>query len=132
MIQDLPGSFPYQPTAFPGPYQYTGDLPLGRWSMMANGRIFELRIAGVQNATVNASLSSGRVEDATWTGFANASTLAELSFVRVLPDLRLKQRFHGYLLHYSESDPLWRIAGTFGDIKKKEPEAGWYATLPRL
>ena len=129
-MADLPGSFPYHPTAFPGPYQYSGDLPLGRWSMLANGRIFELRITGVQGSQVDATLSSGTLHDVEWDGTANASALATLSFTRVVDNIGLKQRFKGYFLHYDDADPLWRIVGTFGKVGVGD-EAGWYATLAK-
>ena len=125
-----PGSFPSHPTAFPGPYQYTGDLPLGSWRMLANGRVYELEISGVQGGRVDATLSTGTVKEARWTGVANALTLAELSFKRVLPARGLTQQFTGYLLHYDETDPLWRLVGTFGDVDVGT-QAGWYATLPK-
>ena len=126
----MPGSFPAN-DVYPGPYHYTGDLPLGSWRMLANGRVFKLDINGLNGTELDAALSSGQLLDGRWKGVANASTLAEISFVRYLPDLPLKQRFHGFLLHYSDSDPLWRLVGTYHDANLDKPQAGWYATLPR-
>ncbi|MEO1084705.1 MAG: hypothetical protein AAFY88_10735 [Acidobacteriota bacterium] len=126
----LPGSFNPAPTSFPGPYQYSGELPLGEWNMLANGRVYELTISDVRGHRVAAAMSSGLIQDAEWRGSATASSLATLSFTRVLPSIGLKQRFSGYLLHYDRNDPFWRLVGTFGDITVGD-QAGWYATLPR-
>lgn len=125
-----PGSFPPRPTDFPGPYQYTGELPLGLWNMFANGRVFELKILGVQGHQVDANMSSGTIQDAEWEDTAGPSTLAKLSFTRVLDNIGLKQRFTGYLMHYDRADPLWRLVGTFGRIEAGD-QAGWYATMPK-
>lgn len=130
MANQLPGSFPPEPPAFPGPYQYSGQLPLGSWNMLANGRIYELDITDVQGSQVTATLSSGLIQDAKWDDSASASSLATLTFTRVLSNIGLKQRFTGYFLHYSAKDPFWRLAGTYGDIEVGD-QAGWYATLPR-
>ena len=124
-----PGSFPAN-DVYPGPYGYTGDLPLGTWRMLANGRVYDLDLFSVQGNRVEADMSSGAISDAEWTGFANASTLAELSFTRYVQSTGVKQRFTGFLLHYSKEDPLWRLVGTFGDLKVGT-QAGWYATLPK-
>ena len=126
----LPGSFKPEPTSFPGPYQYSGSLPLGEWNMLANGRVYELTISGLQGHRVDASMSSGIIQDAEWNDSATASTLATLSFTRVLASVGLKQRYSAYLLHFDPNDPFWRLVGTFGDIRVGD-QAGWYATLPR-
>ena len=120
----LPGTFPPQPSEFPGPYQRPRDLPLGKWSVLANGRIYILTINGVTaNNVVEGEFSSGDFERATW----DPDTLV-LTFYRVLP--QLTQKFTGYLLYYDQSDTLWRMAGTFGDARVGD-QSGWYATLNR-
>ena len=126
----LPGSFPADVVDFPSPFQFSGALPRGSWRMMANGRIYELDITDVQGTQVTATISSGQIQDAVWDSSANASTLAKLSFTRVLANVGLKQRFDAFLLHYSAKDPLWRLVGTYG-VLGEEAKAGWYATLPR-
>ncbi|MEO1368998.1 MAG: hypothetical protein AAFX50_17620 [Acidobacteriota bacterium] len=126
----LPGSFKPEPTSFPGPYRYSDTLPLGEWNMLANGRVYVLTLSGVQGHRVDASMSSGLLQDAEWRGTATASSLATLSFTRVLPNHGLKQRYSAYLLHYDRNDPFWRLVGTFGDINIGD-HAGWYATRPR-
>ena len=126
----LPGSFKPNPTSFPGPYQYSGQLPLGEWNMLANGRVYTLTLSSVNGNQVDADLSSGTIQDAEWDDSASASSLATLSFTRVVEATGLKQRFSAYLLHSDANDPLWRLVGTYGDIRVGD-QAGWYATLPK-
>ncbi|MEM9553675.1 MAG: hypothetical protein AAGC60_05400 [Acidobacteriota bacterium] len=126
----LPGSFKPEPTSFPGPYQHSSRLPFGEWNMLANGRVYRLTISGLHGHRVDASMSSGTIQDAEWNDSASASTLATLSFTRVVANVGLKQIFSAYLLHFDPSDPFWRLVGTYGDINVGD-QAGWYATLPR-
>ena len=124
MTSTDPGSFP-RTSAYPDPYTTPRDLPLGRWYLMANGRIYQLDITAVSGTAVTATLSSGDVKDAKW----DAST-RKLTFFRSLPRLGLVQQFTGYLLAYSDGkDPKWRMAGIFGNDKAK---SGWYATQHRI
>ena len=123
----LPGSFPTDVTEYPGPYQPGGlfpseELPLGRWHVMANGRIMLLDIHSVSGSQVNASLSSGSIVNAKWDGASG-----QLTFTRVTS---IKQEFRGYLMQFDRSDTFWRMAGVFGDVTVGE-QAGWYATIPR-
>lgn len=89
---------------------------------MANGRIFLLDITSVSGHNVTATLSSGTVVDATW-----EAAEGKLTFIRVTT---IKQLYTGYLLHYDDADPKWRMAGYFGDVRVGT-QSGWYATLPR-
>ncbi|MEM1181211.1 MAG: hypothetical protein AAGM22_22915 [Acidobacteriota bacterium] len=129
-MANLPGSFEPAPSTFPGPYSFSGQLPLGEWNMLANGRIYTLTISDVRGSRVEADMSSGRIQDAEWKDTASASSLATLTFTRVIDATGLKQRYHAYLLHYDRNDPLWRLVGTYGNVTVGE-QAGWYATLPR-
>ncbi len=116
-----PGTFP---STIPGPHISSSRLPLGTWNVLANGRTFKLEINAVQGNQVDAEFSSGDVADAKWDPGSG-----KLVFTRVLPIL--KQEFTGYLLHFNATeDPMWRIAGTFGDVDVGE-QSGWYATMPR-
>ncbi len=122
-----PGCFPSDPSDYPGPYQPGGllpseELPLGRWHIMANGRIHYLDIHSVSGSQVTANLSSGSIANAKWD-----STSGQLTFTRVTT---IKQEFRGYLMQFDRSDTFWRMAGVFGDVTVGE-QAGWYATRPR-
>lgn len=121
--QTQPGCFPAAQNAFSGPYHQSSTLPQGEWHVLANGRIYTLNITQVSGNKVTAELSSGDIEDATWDASAG-----KLTFIRILP--QMKQEFVGYLLHYDEADPQWRMAGNFGEVDAG-PQSGWYATLPR-
>ena len=125
-----PGSFPQQPGEFPGPYQYSQELPLGDWRLMVNGRVLGLQIRSISfGGHVNAELSSGTVENAVWDGVGTPLMAGKLSFVRVLDDLR--QQLEGWLFQYDPADPLWRMAGTIVHLDKSDARSGWYGTLPR-
>ncbi|MEM7051949.1 MAG: hypothetical protein AAF604_19940 [Acidobacteriota bacterium] len=121
-----PGSFPAN-SVYGGPYQYPSDLPLGEWNMMANGRIFQLDLQSISGLQVQGTISSGDFLNGKWSGTTGPSLLGVLTFVRVT---QIKQYFTGYLMHHSERDPLWRIAGTY-ETKDGSGKGCWYATLPR-
>ena len=122
-----PGNFPTDVTQYPGPYQPGGmhpseELPLGRWHVMANGRILLLDIHGVSGSRVDASLSSGQIVNAEWD-----ESSGKLTFTRVTS---IKQDFRGYLMQFDPSDVHWRMAGVYGNVQVGE-QTGWYATRPR-
>ena len=129
-MANQPGYFPPQPGEYPDPYQYTRDLPLGRWNLMINGRIYWLDLTEVSfGGKVVADLSSGTVEDAIWDRVGTASLAGKLSFVRVSGDVR--QQFEGWLFQFSRQDPYWRMAGTIVHLDNSKARSGWYGTLPR-
>jgi len=124
-----PGSFPPQPSSFTSPYRYSNVLPLGRWNLMINGRIYWLEIEAVNGGRVAGQLSGGTFKSGTWDGVGTGIRGGKLSFVRVEGDL--EQQFEGWLLQYSEEDPLWRMAGTIEHLNSPEAGSGWYGTCPR-
>lgn len=121
-----PGCFVADVTAYRGPYQSRGTLPLGEWYVFANGRIYMLDITDVSGSIVTATFSSGDIANATW----NAPRLEFTRVVRTSSTSELRQQFSGYLSAWDDNDPKWRMAGVFGDVRDI-PQAGWYATLPR-
>ncbi|MEM7480093.1 MAG: hypothetical protein AAF481_02870 [Acidobacteriota bacterium] len=130
MAPSEPGSFPSQPGTFSDPFQYTRDLPRGTWNLMINGRVYTLDVRHVSaSGRVQADLSSGTVEKATWDGIGTASIAGKLAFVRVSGDIR--QQYEGWLFQYAKLDPLWRMAGTVVHLDDSGARSGWYGTLPR-
>lgn len=124
-----PGSFPPQPVAFPGPYSFSQELPLGEWNLMINGRVFLLDISNVSGNRVAGRLSSGTFENGHWDGVGTPLLAGKLTFERVNNDLR--QRLEGWLFQYSKEDPLWRMAGTIVHLNESKARSGWYGTLRR-
>ncbi|EDM80628.1 hypothetical protein PPSIR1_37084 [Plesiocystis pacifica SIR-1] len=119
-----PGAFP-KSALFDGPYTAVPELPLGKWSVIANQRIYVLTIHGEKGGEVSAELNSGDVVDAKWD-----SKNQRLTFTRVVPNV-VKQSWTGYVMAHDPDDPKMRMAGTFENIKPiVSPNAsGWYATM---
>ena len=117
-----PGTFPSDPTQFPGRHQNPTQLPLGTWHLMANGRIFILTIQSVNGSDVQATFSSGSIGYAKW-----EPSSGKLTFTRITS---ITQEYRGYLMAYDNNDTYWRLAGVFGDVSVGE-QAGWYATIPK-
>jgi hypothetical protein len=100
-------------------------LPLGRWHVMANGRIHSLNIISVSGSRVTGEYNGLPIDDAQWDGKV-------LTFTRVeTRGISLRQKFMGYLMQYVDPDYKWRIAGVFGAAELDQHQAGWYATRPR-
>ncbi len=115
------------------PYTSTTVLPMGKWHVMANGRIYHLNITAVSGTNVSGDIGGYDFEDGQWNGTAVAGIL---TFTRVVPDV-IRQKFTGYLMAYAPEDPKWRMAGVFGKVEEDYVEgdpyvqAGWYATRTR-
>ncbi|MEM9458955.1 MAG: hypothetical protein AAGF11_32550 [Myxococcota bacterium] len=125
-----PGSFPSS-SIYGGPYRESSALPTGEWHVMANGRIYALKIVKVSGGQVEASLTSGEVSAAKWSASERI-----LVFTRSVPG-QVEQEWTGYLMAYSAKDPKWRIAGTLRNVRSLGEHSvplgtsGWYATRPR-
>lgn len=105
-----PGCFPATANQT-GIYRASSTLPLGRWHVMANGRIHFLDITSVSGDVVTGEYNGEAIEDSHW----DAATQV-LSFNRFIPDVgggrSLLQQFRGYLMHYDEGmETKWRMAG---------------------
>lgn len=106
-------------------YHTASALPLGEWNVMANGRIHRLNIINVSGSTVTGEYNGLPIDAGHWDG-------KMLTFIRVeTRGIDLRQKFTGYLMHHVSPDYNWRLAGVFGKEELPEPQAGWYATLPR-
>lgn len=128
----------YQAGAFPetailgpgGGYAIDDDLPIGTWHVMANGRIYHLKIIGVSGGRVEANLSSGTIDDAYYDAASGT-----FSFTRILSD-KMPQYWTGHLMYHVQNkplDPAHRMAGTIWqpNLAPGTRDGGWYATLPR-
>lgn len=107
------------------PYTSARELPLGKWHVVANGRIYQLIITAVSGGEVTGQFNGFDMVDAAWDGSAVAGVL---TFTRVEP--AISQQFTGYLMAFAPEDDKWRMAGVFGAIGAGV-QAGWYATQPR-
>jgi len=120
----LPGAFP-ETAIWSGPYNTSSSLPLGKWNMIAAGRIYSLHIESVVGNAVTGKINSGNFTNGFWD---NTAGIGKLTFLRELPTIT--QEFTAYLFPYDSKDPKYRLAGTFGNISIGT-ESGWYATKPR-
>ena len=126
-----PGAFPE--TAILGPgggYALDPDLPIGTWHVMANGRIYHLKISKVSGGRVAAELNSGTFKD----GYYDAAS-GEFTFTRELPD-GTPQYWSGWLMYHVTNkphDPAHRMAGTIfqPNLAPNTRNGGWYATIAR-
>lgn len=121
---EIAGYFPVIPTTYQRPWITPTELPTGEWNMLANGRLFTMDITAVSGNRFRANFTSGDIIDAGW----NPDT-GEIRFRRFIEG-QLDQAYTGYLLHYSETDPLWRVVGTFYQDNLKAT-SGWYMTQPK-
>ena len=119
-MQYIPGSFPANDT-YDQPHRPSSRLPIGTWNLMCNGRVFKIDINKAPSGGIAIDWPGTPVVDPQW-----EATTQRLTFTRVLPD-RARQLFTGYLLHRSEQDPLWRLAGTL-EQANIDAESGWYGT----
>lgn len=121
-----PGCFP-STAIWSDPFTSELSLPLGKWHVMANGRIYHLNITAISGVDVTGDIGEHSIVGGKWDASAGM-----LTFTRVVPDT-LRQNFTGYLMAYAPEDDKWRMAGVFQhdpDEKGFGP-AGWYATQPR-
>jgi hypothetical protein len=120
-----------------GIYRDNPALPLGKWDVMANGRIASLDIISVSGSVVSGEYNGSMIYFGQWDASAHL-----LTFYRFIPDVgggkSLLQHFSGYLMAYDTGDGAetkWRMAGIFIGTSTAPPpngpHAGWYATLPR-
>ena len=118
-----------------GIYRPSSTLPLGRWHVMANGRIHFLNITSVSGREVVGDYNGEALVCGRWD-----SATQMLTFYRFIRDVgegrSLLQYFAGYLMHYDEgTETKWRIAGVFKGTSASppsdpdSPKSGWYATL---
>ena len=118
------GCFPSSAIWHGEPFHHESALPLGKWHVMANGRIHHLNIISVSGSTVTGDYNGLPIDDAEWDGKV-------LTFTRVeTRGIYLRQKFTGYLMQYANPDYKWRIAGVFGK-EGVGVQAGWYATQSR-
>jgi hypothetical protein len=126
-----PGSFPSTAIGS-GPYRASSTLPLGRWHVMANGRIHFLEITEVSGEDVIGNYNNEPLINGHW----DARTRT-LTFLRFIADVGrpepLLQLFTGDLMHFRDWDPKWRMAGRIKQLSPplRDEYGGWYATLSR-